>query len=1007
MKRQWTAEELSEHWTLAPSELALLANKTGATRLSFALALKCFQQEGRFPESPQEIPKVVEHYVAAQIGGDTSAEPWTHVVWSERTMRYHRAQLREFLGVREATEADVETLAAWLTQEVVRTEQHPERLRTAILRRCQTLRVEPPTDGQIERLLRSALRTEEDRLCQTILARLTPAALQHLDRLIASDNEPDLMAPEPDQLPLAQGGGATARGEELPLCTLQELKTAGGGLELESVSTELRKLTTVRHIGLPQDLFGDVAPPVVRTYAERAAAEEPSRLRAHPSAIRATLLAAFCRRRGQDFTDGLVDILLQLIHKIGARAERKVEKELLADLKRVAGKETILAQIAEASLANPTGIVAEVVFPAAGGEQTLQDVVREFRASGPAYRLRVHTRLRASYSSYYRRLVTQLLGALAFRSNNAAHQPVIVALDLIRRHADHTAPLYPPGENVPLEGVVPPAWRSLVLRPRKRGQPRVDRISYELCVLQTLRDKLRCKEIWVEGADRFRNPDEDLPADFETQREGYYAALDLPTEADAFIAILQEQMTHALTELEQGFPKNDAVKLTVRSNRSWIKLSPLMAQPEPPTLDRLKAEIGQRWPNTSLLDILKETDLRTHFTDCLTSSGQREVLDRETLQRRLLLCLFALGTNTGLKRIGAGEHGESHADLRYVRRRYLSAAQLRAAIGQVVNAVLAARLPAVWGEGTSACASDAKKFGAWDQNLMTEWHIRYRGPGIMIYWHVERKAVCIYSQLKTCSSSEAAAMIEGVLRHCTDVTVQKNYVDSHGQSEVAFAFCHLLGFQLLPRLKNLHSQKLYRPRTGQPDAYPHLQPILTRPINWALIRQQYDELVKFATALRLGTADAESILRRFTRTNLQHPTYEALAELGKAVRTIFLCQYLNSPELRREIHEGLNVVETWNSANSFILYGKGGEFATNRLDEQELIMLSLHLLQLCLVYINTLMIQRVLQGQRWNDALTTEDLRALSPLLYAHVNPYGAFRLDMAARLPLEDEAAA
>ena len=290
---------------------------------------------------------------------------------------------------------------------------------------------------------------------------------------------------------------------------------------------------------------------------------------------------------------------------------------------------------------------------------------------------------------------------------------------------------------------------------------------------------------------------------------------------------------------------------------------------------------------------------------------------------------------------------------------------------------------------------------------MTEWHARYRGPGVMIYWHVERKAVCVYSQLKTCSSSEAAAMIEGVLRHCTALQIDKNYVDSHGQSEVAFAFTHLLGFQLLPRLRNLHRQKLYRPQAGQPNAYHHLQPILTRPINWDLIRRQYDELVKFATALRLGTADAEAILRRFTRANLQHPTYQALAELGKAVKTMFLCRYLHLEELRREIQEGLNVVETWNSANGFILYGKGGEFATNRLDEQELIMLALHLLQLCLVYVNTLMIQRVLRDAPWQDALTAADLRALSPLLYAHVNPYGAFRLDMQARLALDEERAA
>lgn len=208
-------------------------------------------------------------------------------------------------------------------------------------------------------------------------------------------------------------------------------------------------------------------------------------------------------------------------------------------------------------------------------------------------------------------------------------------------------------------------------------------------------------------------------------------------------------------------------------------------------------------------------------------------------------------------------------------------------------------------------------------------------------------------------------MIEGVLRHCTTMSVRKNYVDTHGQSEVAFAFCHLLGFELLPRLKNIAEQKLYRPQTGQPEAYANLQQILTRPIDWELIRTQYDQMVKYATALRLGTADTESILKRFTRTAVQHPTYRALLELGKAIKTTFLCRYLASEQLRREIQEGLNVVENWNSANGFIYYGKGGEMATNCWEEQELSVLSLHLLQICLVYVNTLMIQRVLGEPEW------------------------------------------
>ena len=983
MKRHWAPDELAEHWTLHPDELGLLANKTGATRLGFALLLKAFIYEGRFPRSPAELPEAVVGLVARQV--EVPAELYPRYEWAGRTLRYHRAQIRAFLGFREATVQDGHALVAWLAEQVLPHEHRLEPLREAFFARCRALHLEPPAPGRVDRLLRSAGHAFEERWCATVWERLSLPTRTALEGLLTTGAT---TAEEPDAAVADAGRSA-----------LHELKADPGAIRLESVLVEIAKLERLRALGLPAALFHDVSPKVVERFRQRAAAEAPRELRAHAPALRATLVAALCHQRGREITDALVDLLLQVVHKIGVRAERRVEKELLADLKRVTGKTGLLFRIAEAAIAHPDECVRDIVFPAAGGEQTLRDLVREFKASGPAYRLQVHTHLRASYAAHYRRMTPPLLGALTFRSNNAAHQPLIRALALVTRYTSSSQRLYPVTEDVPLDGVVRGGIRPLVVRTDARGRERVDRIIYEICVLQALREQLRCKELWVVGADRYRNPDDDLPQDFATQRDAYYAALHQPREAAAFVAGVQEALQTALDQLDRGLAQNPSVKILPRGK---IVVSPLDAQPEPMHLGHLKAEILQRWPMTSLLDVLKETDLRVGLSPHFTSATAHESLDPETLQRRLLLCLYGLGTNTGLKRVANSDVGASYADLRYVRRRYLRKDTLCAAIAAVANATFRIRRPAVWGEGTTACASDSTKVGIWDQNLLTEWHIRYRGPGVMIYWHVETRAVCIYSQLKSCSSSEVAAMMEGVLRHCTDMTVAKNYVDSHGQSEVGFAFSDLLGFQLLPRLKALGAQKLYRPETGHPEAYPHLQPVLTRPINWELIRQQYDELIKYATALRLGTADAESLLRRFTRAAPQHPTYQALAELGKARKTIFLCRYLQQEALRREIHAGLNVVENWNSANGFIFYGKGGEISTNRLDEQELAVLALHLLQSSLVYINTLMIQRVLAEPVWLAGMTPEDLRGLTPLIYAHINPYGTFRLDLAERLALD-----
>ncbi|GAA1579887.1 hypothetical protein GCM10009789_37080 [Kribbella sancticallisti] len=301
------------------------------------------------------------------------------------------------------------------------------------------------------------------------------------------------------------------------------------------------------------------------------------------------------------------------------------------------------------------------------------------------------------------------------------------ALELVARHADARLTYYPVGEHAPEHRGLVGDWEALVYRADERGRQRVVRSASEVCAFQALRDRLRCKEIWVEGADRWRNPDRDLPADFEERRVEHYAVLRKPLDPTAFVDQLHDELRTELAALDEQLPGLDWVAIGERGKQGTIRLTPLEAVPEPRNLRALKAEIRTRWGTVPLIDMLKEAVLRTGRIDHVTGTAGRGDLEREVLAERLLLTVYAYGTNTGIRAISGGEHGHSEDDLRYVRRRYLSVDVARAMATEIANATVAVRRERVWGAGSSAVASDSTHFGAFDQNIFTEWHSRYGG----------------------------------------------------------------------------------------------------------------------------------------------------------------------------------------------------------------------------------------------------------------------------------------
>ena len=297
---------------LAPSDSAMVMAKSRENRLAFATWLIFFRDNGRFPRGPSDLDTVDVAGLARQIGVTVPTDAgW---LLAGRTAKRLRTEIRARFGFREATVADAQMLTAWLRDHVAaeaggQLEPLIERLES----RCRELAIEPPSADRVERITRTALRAHEERFHTGIYARLPPAIRARLDELVGSAESENIT------------GGASA--------VLLTLRSNPGRPSLASLQEELAKLELIRGVDLPIDLFDYTSARDLERCRRRVAVEAPYELRRHPDAARITWLAAFAYSRARGLTDDLVDLLIETIHHIGARAERKVERELLDDLK--------------------------------------------------------------------------------------------------------------------------------------------------------------------------------------------------------------------------------------------------------------------------------------------------------------------------------------------------------------------------------------------------------------------------------------------------------------------------------------------------------------------------------------------------------------------------------------------------------------------------------------------------------------------------------------------------
>jgi hypothetical protein len=528
----YSHEELVEHFLLTPTDLQLVLTCRGeANRCGMALLLKALSYLGYVPDGLDQIPSEVRAFVAGQLGllWDHSAQYPEH----SRTWDQHVFLIRQHTGWRFPTAQDKAQLEQWLRRGAAFEAYSAGDLLACACQRLRHLQVELPVEGELQRLVNAALNGFFQDIHQHIVEAMPPEPCRRMDQL--------LVVPDAD---VVSG--------------FEHLKADPGKPGVDNLQAEIEKLRSIRAVGLKAESFVGVPWKVLQMLKRRAANEKASEMREHPEAIRYALMGCFLYVRAMEVTDDVTRMAVELIHRLDTRSQKQIHRELLADLERVEGKMQILSRVAEAVVEHPDGIVREVIFPQVK-EETFRNLVAEFRHSGPHLRLLRQTMMQRKFARHYRRMLPALLQELQFRSDNR-FRPVIEALALIQRYVGSHHKYFP--EAVPLEGVVSPKWQEKVVEEVK-GEPRVNRHYYELCVLEKLERALKCKEVWVEGSYAFHNPREDMPDDWsdEQRRTLHYRDLGTPLDAQSFVGLLKARLTTALAAFSRVLPRLSHVRI--------------------------------------------------------------------------------------------------------------------------------------------------------------------------------------------------------------------------------------------------------------------------------------------------------------------------------------------------------------------------------------------------------------------------------------------------------------
>ena len=523
-----------------------------------------------------------------------------------------------------------------------------------------------------------------------------------------------------------------------------------------------------------------------------------------------------------------------------------------------------------------------------------------------------------------------------------------------------------------------------------------------MALLSTLNERIKSGDVTVEGSRRWTDFNDYLipRATWEAERLDHYAALGLPTDPEVFVAGLDRELKAVTEAVEARLATNAALSIDARRGR--FKLArPKQGEGNEDELVVRAAEtphgkLIRRWmPKADLADVLIDVDNETDFVHHLLGTGDRSGRAASgTRRRNVLAALLACGCNLGPERMAAATPGISAHEIAEAADWLLTEDALKAAVIELVNHASRLPLSQLWGLGGTASA-DGMRFHVPANILSADYSPLLDGRGVTLMRHTLDNYLQLHGKPVPCRLREALFALDGLVEHDTEMDPRVLHTDTHGSSEVVMAAAHLLGYSLEPRIADLGDQTLYK--IDREAAYSGLDPILTGTVKTHLIGPAWDGVVRLVASMRARTASPSLILHRLGSYARQNSLHQALAEIGRVRKTAFVLRFLDDAAYRRRIGQELNKGERSHALSRFLFFGKQGAVRGRSFQDQVNTFSCLAVLHNAVVAWNTLRLGEVVAGLRAEGHdIPDRELARTSPLLHAHINPFGQYRFDLA-----------